>query len=105
MRPVQQWIVLQAELLRDAVARGDRAAADVLRFADVVPDAQGGHLDLDALIWAAAHDRRPVVEFLLTKGPDLRVTEPCFHATALGAARYLGNDEMAALLEPLTPPT
>jgi len=56
-----------------------------------------------ALIWAAAHDRRPVVEFLLTKGPDLRVTEPCFHATALGAARYLGNDEMAALLEPLTP--
>jgi hypothetical protein len=46
-----------------------------------------------------------VVEFLLTKGPDLRVTEPCFHATALGAARYLGNDEMAALLEPLTPPT
>jgi hypothetical protein len=57
-----------------------------------------------ALIWAAAHDRRQVVEFLLTKGPDLRVTEPYFHATALGAARYMGNDEMVALLEPLTPP-
>jgi hypothetical protein len=57
-----------------------------------------------ALIWAAAHDRRQVVEFLLTKDPDLRLTEPCFHATALGAARYFGNDEMVALLEPLTPP-
>ncbi|TDP96455.1 hypothetical protein EV186_104443 [Labedaea rhizosphaerae] len=51
-----------------------------------------------ALIWAAAHARRDVVEFLLTKDPDLRVTEPCFHATALGAARYHGNDEMVALL-------
>lgn len=57
-----------------------------------------------ALIWAAAHDRRQVVEFLLTKDPDLRVTEPFFHATALGAARYFGNDEMVALLEPLIPP-
>jgi hypothetical protein len=57
-----------------------------------------------ALIWAAAHDRRQVVEFLLTKNPDLRVTEPCFHATAVGAARYFGCDEMVALLEPLTPP-
>jgi ankyrin repeat protein len=57
-----------------------------------------------ALIWAAAHDRRQVVEFLLTKNPDLRATEPCFHATALGAARYHGQDQMVALLEPLTPP-
>lgn len=58
-----------------------------------------------ALIWAAAHDRRQVVEFLLTKNPDLRVTEPSFNATALGAARYHGHDEMVALLEPLTPRT
>ena len=57
-----------------------------------------------ALIWAAAHDRRQVVEFLLTKDPDLRAIEPCFHATALGAARYHGHDQMVALLEPLTPP-
>ncbi|MFD2421005.1 hypothetical protein [Amycolatopsis pigmentata] len=56
-----------------------------------------------ALIWAAAHGRREVVEFLLTKDPDLRVAEPRFHATALGAARYHGRDEMVALLEPLTP--
>jgi hypothetical protein len=53
-----------------------------------------------ALIWAAAHDRRQVAEFLLTKGPDLRATEPCFHATAFGAARYHGHDRMVALLEP-----
>jgi hypothetical protein len=35
---------------------------------------------------------------------DLRATEPCFHATALGADRYFGRDEMVALIEPLTPP-
>ena len=57
-----------------------------------------------ALIWAAAHDCGHVVEFLRTKDPDLRVTEPCFHATALGAARYHGRDAMVALLEPRTPP-
>jgi hypothetical protein len=38
-----------------------------------------------ALIWAVFHDRRQVVEFLLTKDPDLRGTERCFHATDLGA--------------------
>ncbi|NKQ55446.1 hypothetical protein HFP15_21415 [Amycolatopsis sp. K13G38] len=52
-----------------------------------------------ALIWAAAHDRRAVARFLLGKNPDLRFTEPLFGATALGAARYHGNREMAALLE------
>jgi hypothetical protein len=56
-----------------------------------------------ALIWAAAHDRREVVEYLLTKNPDPRVTEPCFHATALGVARYFDNHEIVALLEPVNP--
>jgi hypothetical protein len=56
-----------------------------------------------ALIWAAAHDRRQVVDYLLTKNPDLRVAEPCFGSTALGVARYFKNHEMVALLEPLTP--
>jgi ankyrin repeat protein len=56
-----------------------------------------------ALIWAAGHDRRPVVEYLLTKNPDLGATEPCFHATALGAARYFENHDVVALLEPVTP--
>jgi hypothetical protein len=57
-----------------------------------------------ALIWAAAHGRRPVVEFLLTKNPDLRVTEPFFHSTDLGVARYMEKEDIIALLEPLTPP-
>ncbi|HEX3648943.1 MAG TPA: hypothetical protein VHV49_10975 [Pseudonocardiaceae bacterium] len=52
-----------------------------------------------ALIWAAAHDRRSVVEFLLTKNPDLDVREPCFQATALGVARYHQRQEMVALLD------
>jgi hypothetical protein len=56
-----------------------------------------------ALIWAAAHDRRAVVEYLLTKNPDLDVAEPGFDVTALGAARYFGNHEIVALLEPATP--
>jgi len=52
-----------------------------------------------ALIWAAAHDRRQVVEYLLTKNPDLRVREPCFDATALGVARYFEHHELVGLLE------
>ena len=56
-----------------------------------------------ALIWAAAHDRRKVVEYLLTKNPDPGATEPCFHATALGIARYFDNHEIVSLLEPVTP--
>jgi len=52
-----------------------------------------------ALIWAVAHGRRQVVEYLLTKEPDLRVAEPLFHSTALGVARYHGHSEMVALLE------
>jgi hypothetical protein len=58
-----------------------------------------------ALIWAAAHGRRPVVEFLLTKNPDVRVTEPLFHSTALGVARHMEKDDIVVLLEPLTPPS
>jgi ankyrin repeat protein len=58
-----------------------------------------------ALIWAAAHDRRPVVEFLLTKNPDLRVTEPPFQSTALGVARYMEKDDIIAVLEARTPPS
>jgi hypothetical protein len=57
-----------------------------------------------ALIWGAAHGRRPVVEFLLTKDPDVRVTEPLFQSTALGMARYMEKDDIVGLLEPLAPP-
>lgn len=101
-----------------AAALGDLAAvrgyfgADGHLRPDVRPPerigASGRRLDPQlviehALIWAAAHDRRPVVQFLLGKHPDLRVAEPCFHTTALGAARHFANTEIVALLEPLTP--
>lgn len=53
---VRQWITIQAELLREAIARGDPAAAEVLRFAEVVSDVQGGHLDRDTARLAIAKD-------------------------------------------------
>lgn len=52
-----------------------------------------------ALIYAAAHGHGDVVELLLTTEPDLSVTEPVFHGTALGAARYHGRADIVALLE------
>jgi hypothetical protein len=51
-----------------------------------------------ALIYASAMDRREVVEFLLTKRPDLEATEPMWKNTALGAARYHEHTEVAKLL-------
>jgi hypothetical protein len=56
-----------------------------------------------ALIWASSHNRSEVVTFLLGKEPDLTFREPLFDSTALGVARYMGNRELVALLEPLTP--
>jgi hypothetical protein len=52
-----------------------------------------------ALICAAGHGRQEVVEFLLGKGPDLSFAEPFFDSTALGAARYLGQEHIVALLQ------
>jgi hypothetical protein len=83
-------------LLRDDVAPVGRLGAHGPKLA---PDRVVEY----SLIWAAAHHRRQVVEYLLTKNPDLRVTEPRFHATALGVARYFENNEIVALLEPITP--
>lgn len=45
-----------------------------------------------------------MVEFLLTKNPDLTVREPNWSNTALGAARWANHGDVVALLEPLTPP-
>ena len=64
---------------------------------NVAPSAPGAPLLEYALIEAAAHGRRDVVEFLLRQGPDLSITEPVFGATARGAARHLGHVEIAAL--------
>jgi hypothetical protein len=56
------------------------------------------HLLEYALIYAAAHGRRQIVEFLLTKTPDLTVREPVWQSTALGAAEYFRRPEIVALL-------
>jgi hypothetical protein len=63
----------------------------------------GSRLDPDrladyALIWAALHGRRVVVEFLIASHPDLAFTEPFFNSTAYGAARHGRHEEIAALL-------
>ena len=59
------------------------------------------HLLEYALIFAAAHGRREVVELLLTQQPDLGVREPFWKATALEAARWHKRADIVALLEPL----
>lgn len=56
------------------------------------------HLIEYALIYSAGLGRRAVVEFLLTNDLDLGVTEPMFHATAIGMARYHHRDDILALL-------
>jgi hypothetical protein len=68
----------------------------------------GGKLDIGhvleyALIQAALHGRRAVVELLLAKNPDLTVHEPNWNNTALSAARWSRNADIVALLEPRMP--
>jgi hypothetical protein len=46
------------------------------------------HMISYALIYAAGCNRRDVVEFLLTRGPDLTITDPIYGGTALGFAKY-----------------
>jgi hypothetical protein len=57
------------------------------------------HLVEYALIYSAGLGRRAVVELLLLSHPDLSVTEPVFHSTAAGAARYHHRDDIVALLD------
>ena len=57
------------------------------------------------LLVANPRSRRAAAGAALTHDLDLRVTEPCFLATAHGSARPFGHDEVVALLEPLAPPT
>lgn len=54
-----------------------------------------------ALINAASHGRRDVVQFLLTKFPDLAVREPIWNNNALEAAEYGKHHTIVALLKPL----
>lgn len=62
------------------------------------------HLLEYALIYAAGHGRGDVVRYLLGKHPDLSVTEPVFHSTAAGAARYHHRADIVALIESSPPP-
>lgn len=78
--------------LRPGAARALRAGADG-------PELPAAHTLEFALIQAAGHGRRTVVEFLLDLRPDLTVTEPFFGATARGAARHQGHAEIAALID------
>jgi len=57
------------------------------------------HMVEYALIFAAGAGRREVVEFLLTKQPDLAITEPLWGSTALGQARYHRRTDLVGLLE------
>jgi hypothetical protein len=79
-----------AGFLRDGTGRRLRAG---------VPSLNPAHMMEYGLIYAAGHGRREVVELLLSMNPDLTVTEPVFHSTALGAARYQGRDDIVGLLE------
>jgi hypothetical protein len=74
-------------------------ARSALRAGIGGPELPAAHLLEYALIQAAGHGRREVVEFLLGKQPDLSITEPFFGATARGAASYHGHAEIAALIE------
>jgi ankyrin repeat protein len=67
------------------------------------PALDEGHMLEYALIFAAGHGRREVVELLLTKGPDLGVREPLWRSTALGQAEYHRRVDVVALLKPLYP--
>jgi len=78
--------------LRPGVARALRPGADG-------PELPAAHTLEFALIQAAGHGRRAVVEYLLDLHPDLAVTEPFFGATARGAARHQGHAEIAALID------
>jgi hypothetical protein len=53
-----------------------------------------------SLIFAAAHGRAAVVEFLLTKSPDLTVKEPFWKTTAREAAEVKGHPDVVALFGP-----
>jgi ankyrin repeat protein len=94
-----------AEALARCGARADNLVFHAaLGDLAAVRELPAAHLLEYALITAAGHGRREVVRFLLGKQPDLRITEPSWGSTALGAAKHYGHAEIAALIEErLTP--
>jgi ankyrin repeat protein len=88
----------------EAYLRGDervtgKQARSAQRIGAHGPLLDSNHLIEYALIYSAGLGRRAVVEALLASGPDLGVTEPVFHGTAAGAARYQQRHDILALLE------
>ena len=59
------------------------------------------HMIEYALHWAAAFRRRSVVEFLLTRHPDLQVREPTWNNTILDSAVYGGDPDIISVIKPL----
>jgi hypothetical protein len=89
--------------VRTCLRNGGRLSDDRPGSGDRV-GARGPRLDPDhlieyALIYSAGLGRRAVVELLLAEGADLSVTEPVWHSTAAGAARYHRRHHILALLE------
>jgi hypothetical protein len=59
------------------------------------------HMVEYALHWAAASRRRPVVEFLLARQPDLQVREPTWNNTILETATYGDDPVIVGIIKPL----
>lgn len=85
--------------VKDYLRGGQRPARSVQRIGVRGPLLDPDHLIEYALIYSAGLGRRAVVEFLLTSNVDLGTTEPMFHSTAVGMARYHHRDDIVALLE------
>jgi hypothetical protein len=86
--------------------RGDRRLTaeqprSVQRIGVRGPLLDPNHMIEYALIYSAGPGRRAIVQFLLACNPDLSVTEPRFHSTAAGMARYHHRPDILALLERL----
>jgi hypothetical protein len=62
------------------------------------PPRAADHMLEYAFIYAAGLGRHEIVRFLLAGNPDLSVTEPMFHSTAAGMARYHHRHAILALL-------
>lgn len=70
-----------------------------LRIGARGPRLDPAHLVEYALIYSAGLGRSSIVELLLTARPELSVTEPVWHSTAAGLARYHHRDQVLALLD------
>jgi hypothetical protein len=80
LEAVRRWVAGG----REAMAMAPSARRTGHRGPELAPDRMLEY----ALIHAVGHGRRDVVEFLLSKKPDLTVKEPKWGSSALGMARH-----------------